>query len=104
MQLSILIPARNEQFLDRTIQDIIEQAEAKTEVIAVMDGAWADPGVPQHDMVNIAYVPEPIGQRAATNLGARLASGRYLMKIDAQFSCELSGSRRCRHRSFILTG
>lgn len=81
--LSILIPARNEIFLARTIQDILEHAEADTEIIAVLDGAWADPGVPQHDRVTLLYIPESVGQRAATNLAARLARGRYLMKLDA---------------------
>ena len=36
--LSILIPARNEQFLKRTIDDILENIEADTEIIAVLDG------------------------------------------------------------------
>jgi glycosyltransferase involved in cell wall biosynthesis len=84
--LSILIPARNEMFLARTIQDIFEHSEANTEVIAVLDGAWADPPLPQHDRVNIIYVPESIGQRAATNMAAKLAQGRYLMKVDAHCS------------------
>ena len=36
--LSILIPARNEVFLEQTIKNILENAEADTEVIAVLDG------------------------------------------------------------------
>ena len=40
-KLSIIIPSRNEIFLSRTIQDILENIEEDTEVIAVMDGAWA---------------------------------------------------------------
>ena len=35
MDLSILIPARNEIFLTRTIQDILEHVEGNTEVIVV---------------------------------------------------------------------
>jgi hypothetical protein len=73
-------------FLSRTIADILENIEADTEVIATMDGAWADPGMPQHDRVNLVYIPEPAGQRAATNLAAKLARGKYLMKVDAHCS------------------
>lgn len=81
--LSILIPARNENFLAKTIDDILKHIEADTEVIALLDGEWADPVIPQHDRVNIIYVPESVGQRAGTNLAARIAKGKYLMKVDA---------------------
>ena len=33
VQVSILIPARNEMFLGRTIQDILEHIEADTELL-----------------------------------------------------------------------
>jgi len=94
MDLSILIPARNEMFLARTIQDALENSEADTEIIATLDGAWANPGVPQHDRVNIIYVHESIGQRAATNLAARLARGRYFMKVDAHCSFDRGFDRK----------
>ena len=51
--LSILIPGRNEMFLARTIEDILANMEADTEVIAVLDGTWADPPIPQHERVNV---------------------------------------------------
>jgi hypothetical protein len=75
-------------FLARTIQDALENSEADIEIIATLDGCWAVPGfeVPQHERVNVIHVPEAIGQRAATNLAARLAKGRYLMKVDAHCS------------------
>lgn len=84
MDLSILIPARNEEFLDRTIQDILENIEGNTEVIAVLDGYIPDPSLTQTDpRVTIIYLPQSVGQRAATNKAARLAKGKYLMKCDA---------------------
>lgn len=85
-KLSILIPARNEMFLARTIQDILENIEDDTEIITVLDGQWANPAIPQHDRVNVIYLPESIGQRAATNLACKLAKGKYVMKIDAHCS------------------
>jgi len=86
MKLSILIPSRNEMFLYKTIEDILANIEDDTEVIATLDGAWTDPPVPQHERVNIIYVPEAIGQRAATNMAAKLAKGKYIMKVDAHCS------------------
>src|SRR3989344_1534274 len=84
--LSILIPARNEMFLYRTIEDILANIEDDTEIIAVLDGEWAKPEIPQHERVNIIYVPESVGQRAATNLAAKLSRAKYVMKIDAHCS------------------
>ena len=81
--LSIIIPARNEMFLKETIDDILKNIEADTEVIAVFDGAWADPVIPQNERVNVIYVHKPIGQRAAQNLACRLAQGKYAAKVDA---------------------
>lgn len=82
-KLSILIPARNEMFLARTIEDILSNIEADTEVIAILDGAWAEPGIKQHERVTVVYLPESIGQRAATNLACRLSHAKYIMKVDA---------------------
>jgi len=81
--LSILIPARNEMFLARTVQDILENIEGKTEVIVVLDGEWANPGIPDDERVTIVYLPESVGQRAATNIACRLSKAKYVMKVDA---------------------
>lgn len=86
MDLSILIPARNEEFLARTIEDILEHVEGDTEIIAVLDGAWADPPIRDHPAVTLVYHPVSVGQRAATNEAARLARGQYVMKCDAHCS------------------
>lgn len=83
MELSILIPARNEMFLARTIEDALQQSRADTEIIAVLDGEWANPPIPQNPKVNVFHTGKSVGMRAATNYAARLASGRYFMKVDA---------------------
>lgn len=84
--LSILIPARNEMFISRTVQDILENKRGKTEVIVGLDGEWAEPGIPDHQDVRIVYVSESIGQRAMTNKLARLSSAKYVAKTDAHCS------------------
>lgn len=84
--LSIIIPARNEIFLKNTIEDLLKNKRAKTEIIAVLDGEWASPPIEQHPDVNIIYVPESIGQRAATNLGVKLSKAKFVMKLDSHCS------------------
>ena len=81
--LSILIPARNEIFLVRTIQDILEHAKSDFEIITVLDGQWSNTRIPQHEKVTILYYPESIGQRAATNRAASISQSKYVMKCDA---------------------
>jgi glycosyltransferase involved in cell wall biosynthesis len=83
VDLSVLIPARNEQWLRRTIEDVVSKRRARTEVIAVCDGAWPDPSIENHPDVHLIHRPVAIGQRAATNLAARVSTARYLMKLDA---------------------
>jgi hypothetical protein len=92
--LSILIPARNEMFLARTIEDILSNIEVDTEVIVVLDGAWADPPIPQNDRVNVIYLPKSIGQRAATNMACRLSKAKYVMKCDAHCAFDKGFDRK----------
>lgn len=92
--LSILIPARSEMFLLRTIEDILQHSEADTEIIAVLDGTWADPPIPQHPRVNVIYLPESVGQRKATNLACKLAQGKYVAKVDAHCSFDQGFDRK----------
>ena len=81
--LSILIPSRNEMFLSNTIQDILNNIEADTEVIAVLDGQWPMEPIPDNPRVILIHYSESIGQRSATNVAARISKAKYLMKVDA---------------------
>jgi len=83
MDLSILIPARSEMFLARTIQDLLEHIEGNTEILVGLDGAWADPPITDNPKVTIVHVSEAIGQRAMTNQLCRLSKAKYVMKVDA---------------------
>ena len=85
--LSVIIPARNEIFLAKTIERVLATIEADTEVIAICDGYWPDPPIVDHPRVNVLHYTESIGQRAATNAGARLSTAKYVMKLDAH--CDL---------------
>lgn len=94
VDLSILIPARNEMFLANTVEDLIKHVEGNTEIIVVLDGQLANPPVPQHDRVNVVYLPKSIGQRGATNLACRLAKGKYVMKVDAHCAFDQGFDRK----------
>ena len=94
MELSILIPSRNEMWLKRTIDDILEHREADTEIITVLDGALADPPIPQHERVTVVYLQESIGQRAATNMACKLSKAKYVMKIDAHCAFDQGFDRK----------
>jgi len=83
MDLSILIPARNEIFLAKTIENILENIQGDTEVIAVCDGYWPKPEIKDHKRVTLVHYTESIGQRAATNVAAKISRAKYLLKCDA---------------------
>jgi glycosyltransferase involved in cell wall biosynthesis len=81
--LSILIPARNEMFLSRTIEDILKNIRGRTEIIVVLDEKLADPEIKDDNRITIIYNSKNIGQRAATDLACKLSKAKYVMKCDA---------------------
>lgn len=83
MSLSILIPSRYEEWLSRTIDDILKNKRGDTNIIVGLDGAWADPQLVDHPDVIIVHYSESIGQRAMTNQLCRLSNAKYVMKLDA---------------------
>lgn len=82
-RVSIIIPARNERFLQPTIDDLLKNARGEIEIIAVLDGYWPDPAIKADDRVHIIHRGESRGMRAGINAGVALAKGEYIMKIDA---------------------
>lgn len=84
-RLSILIPARNETLLQKTIDSIFQQAQGDTEVLVALDN-WDNP--PELRIAKGGFIRTNLGQRGATNALARLSNADYLMKLDAH--CSLS--------------
>lgn len=93
-KLSIIIPANTEEFLSRTVEDILEHIEDDTEIIAVLDGKWANPPIKQHERVNVINLGKTVGQRAATNIGVKMSKAKYVMKMDAHCSIEQGMDRK----------
>ncbi|MFA5133088.1 MAG: glycosyltransferase family 2 protein [Candidatus Paceibacterota bacterium] len=79
---SILIPSRNEQFLQKTIDDILSKATGEIEIIAVLDGYWSVPKLKDYPNLTIIHLPR-LGMRTAINASASIAKGKYLLKCDA---------------------
>jgi glycosyltransferase involved in cell wall biosynthesis len=87
--VSILIPSRNERFLEKTIKDILAKATGDIEVIVVLEGYWPInlKDEDTHEMIEdkrVIYIHrEPRGLRDAVNTAAAIAKGEFLMKSDA---------------------
>ena len=82
--VSVIIPARNEIFLRKTILDLLAKARGPIEVIAILDGYQP----PQNEIVNdprVVYLHfgESVGMRNGINNASKIAKGEYLMKSDA---------------------
>src|SRR5512146_2812041 len=73
--VSVIIPARNEQYLQRTIDDLLSKAKGDVEIIPILDGYWPDPPLTSHPSVHILYRGVSLGLRNAVNSGAQMARG-----------------------------
>jgi glycosyltransferase involved in cell wall biosynthesis len=80
--LSVMIPARNERFLQETVNDLLQKAAGEIEVIVNLDG-YKPEAVVEDPRVTYLYQPTAIGMRAGINACAAVARGKYLMKSDA---------------------
>lgn len=82
-EISIIIPSRNEIFLNKTIEDILNKAQGLIEVIVVLDGYWPKPKLIADPRVVLIHRGKPKGMRAGINAGVAIAKGKYIMKCDA---------------------
>ena len=82
-KVSIVIPARNEPFLNKTIDEIYTKATGEIEVIAVLDGVIPEVLPKERPNLTLIKWETAKGMRPCINDGAAIATGKYLMKIDA---------------------
>lgn len=82
-KVSVIIPSRNEFFLQKTIDDLLSKAEGDVEIVVVMDGTDQDVR-PDKRVVKIRHgvLTDNYGLRGSVNLGVRAASGEYILKAD----------------------
>lgn len=81
--ISIVIPSRNEKFLQPTIEDLIKNAKGEIEIIVVLDGYWPDPQLPDYPNVVLIHRGKSMGMRNAINSAVAISKGEYILKIDA---------------------
>ena len=81
--LSIVIPSRNERFLDHTIKDVLKKATGNIEVFAVLDGY--DTEEIKDDRLQYIRLPETKEpkKRHGINLSLSKAKGTHFMALDA---------------------
>ena len=82
IDVSVIIPSRNEQFLVPTIKGLVSSSKANTEIIVVLEGYWPDEIV-DDKKVHYIHFSKPRGMRTAINAGAAISRGKFLMKLDA---------------------
>jgi glycosyltransferase involved in cell wall biosynthesis len=80
--VSVLIPSREEVFLDRTIADVLAKAVLPIEIIVILDGYAPTLSVIDPRVTYVTY-PTPVGMRTALATASKAARGDFLMKLDA---------------------
>lgn len=81
--LTAIIPARNEVYLQNTIDSLLENANGEIEVIVILDGYWSDPPLKDDKRVVIIHNSQPRGMRAGINDAVAIAKSDYILKSDA---------------------
>jgi len=81
--LSIVIPARHEEWLGKTIESVLANTSERCQIIAVLDGEWPMTPIPDHPRLRLIHHSVSIGQRASINLGVRASTAKFVCKMDA---------------------
>jgi len=85
MMVSIVISSRVDQYLQKTVDDVMDKAEGEVEVIVVLDGYWPEPVLKDDKRVTVIHhgeVHNNYGMRPSINLGVDIARGEYIFQID----------------------
>lgn len=81
--VGIVIPARNEPYLQKTVDDLLSKAAGDVKVVVILDGYWPDPILKGHPKVTLIHRSVPMGMRNGINSGVLVANAEYILKIDA---------------------
>ena len=82
--VSIIIPARNEKFLEKTTKDLLAKAKGEIEIIVILDGYWSEnKEIINDSRVHYIHRGKARGLRNAVDSAVKIAKGKYIMKIDA---------------------
>ena len=82
--LSVIIPARNEPYLQKTIDEVFLKARGPaTDVIVILDGYWPDPPLKDDDRVHVIHYGESRGLRNGVTAGVNMSRAEFIYKLDA---------------------
>lgn len=81
--LSIIIPSYKDPLLEKTIKNLLKNAEGDIEIIAILDGYW----LPAEQIVDdkcviYLHLGKNEGMRNAINKGIAISKGEYLLRAD----------------------
>jgi len=82
-KVSIIVPARNERYLSKTVDDLFAKATGEIEVIVVLDGP-TEFELPK-ERPNLKFITKVVaeGLRPAIKDASNMATGKYILKMDA---------------------
>lgn len=86
MDLSIIIPALQEPYLEKTVLSLLSSAKSNFEIIVVMDRCELSDSVRNDKRVIIIPQQKKWGMRGAENAAISISKGKYIMKCDAHCS------------------
>lgn len=82
--LTVIIPSKNERFLNETIRDVLNKARGEIEIIPVLDGYVPDEIIADFRVI---YLKLPATnytkKRHGINKAVEMARGEYVMSLDA---------------------
>jgi glycosyltransferase involved in cell wall biosynthesis len=82
--VSVVIPSRNEKYLQKTILDLLKKAEEEIEITAVLDGYWPPKEeIVQDKRVKYIHFSNARGMRECINAAVRVSQGEFILKTDA---------------------
>lgn len=81
--VSVVVPSRNEPYLNKTVEDILSKAKGNIEVIVILDGYWPPVQLKKDSRIVVIHIGKPMGMRATINAGVAVARGKYILKCDA---------------------
>lgn len=82
--LTVIIPSRNERFLNNTIRDVLKNAQGEIEIIPVLDGYEPDELV-EDERVRYLRLPKTdyTKKRHGINAAVEMARGEFVSSLDA---------------------
>lgn len=85
MRLSVIIPAYQEPYVQRTVDSLLAASSlgGDLEILVVLDGRWRDEAVQGDARVRVLQLDGHLGLRSAINAGLAAARGKFVLKVDA---------------------